>query len=260
MAILLLKLVLTPALIGVASLGARRWGPMVGGWLVSLPLTSGPVALFLAIDQGPAFGSAAAAASLAGCVAIAGFCVGYARMAPRGIAPAVAGAAAGWGAGALLADASLGLPPIAIAALVAATWAIAMVLTPVDSGDQLSTPAPRWELPLRMATGAVVVVLITGLAELLGPHVSGLLAMLPVIGTVLAVFAQLRAGAGSATRVVRGILGGLLGTAAFLGVVSAALGPLGIAGAFAAAALAIAVTQTLTIWALRARAAELASP
>ncbi len=59
MGFLVLKLVLTPVLIGGASLGARRWGPTVGGWIVSLPLTSGPVVLFLALDRGPAFAVAA---------------------------------------------------------------------------------------------------------------------------------------------------------------------------------------------------------
>jgi hypothetical protein len=35
--ILALKLVLTPVLIGGASLAARRWGPAIGGLIVALP-------------------------------------------------------------------------------------------------------------------------------------------------------------------------------------------------------------------------------
>jgi hypothetical protein len=34
---LLLKLVLTPILVGAASLAGRRWGAEVGGWLVGIP-------------------------------------------------------------------------------------------------------------------------------------------------------------------------------------------------------------------------------
>jgi hypothetical protein len=52
---LVLKLVLTPLLIGAASLAGRRWGPAIAGWLVGLPLTSAPVALFLALDLGIGF-------------------------------------------------------------------------------------------------------------------------------------------------------------------------------------------------------------
>lgn len=47
-----LKLVLTPLLIGMASVAGRRWGPMVSGRLIGLPLTSAPVVLFLALEQG----------------------------------------------------------------------------------------------------------------------------------------------------------------------------------------------------------------
>jgi hypothetical protein len=50
-ALLALKLVLTPLLIGVASLGARRWGTTAGGW---------------------------------SCVAIAAYCLTYSRLADRG--------------------------------------------------------------------------------------------------------------------------------------------------------------------------------
>ena len=42
MALLLLKLTITPAVIAVATLVARRFGPAVGGWLIGLPLTNGP--------------------------------------------------------------------------------------------------------------------------------------------------------------------------------------------------------------------------
>jgi O-antigen/teichoic acid export membrane protein len=50
-----LKLVLTPLLIAAASLARRRWGHAVSGWLLGLPLTSGPVAFFLAIERGASF-------------------------------------------------------------------------------------------------------------------------------------------------------------------------------------------------------------
>jgi hypothetical protein len=63
-----LKLILTPILIGSASLAGRKWGAALGGWLVGLPLTSGPIALFLALEQGTAFASRAALGILFGLV------------------------------------------------------------------------------------------------------------------------------------------------------------------------------------------------
>jgi hypothetical protein len=44
-------------------------------WLVGLPFTSAPVALFLAVGQGPAFAAAAAAGTLAGTISQAAFCL-----------------------------------------------------------------------------------------------------------------------------------------------------------------------------------------
>src|SRR5438270_7670225 len=83
MNLLWVKLILTPLLIAVATLAARRWGPIVGGWVAGLPLTSGPVSVFLAIEQGRAFASAAAQATLLGLVAVLSFCVGYSQSARR---------------------------------------------------------------------------------------------------------------------------------------------------------------------------------
>ena len=85
---LVLKLVLTPALIGGASLAARRWGHAVSGWLVGLPLTSGPIAFFLALERGTSFATAAAIGSLAGATAEVAFCVAYAAVAARVAWPA----------------------------------------------------------------------------------------------------------------------------------------------------------------------------
>jgi hypothetical protein len=78
---LALKLVLTPALIGAVSMAGRRWGPGVSGWLVGFPLRSGPVAFFLALDQGVSFAAGAAAGSMTGAAAQALFCVLYGRWA-----------------------------------------------------------------------------------------------------------------------------------------------------------------------------------
>src|SRR5260370_42337540 len=80
---LALKLVLTPALIGTATLAGRRWGQSVGGWLVGLPLTTGPVAFFIALDHGTAFAAAAVVGSLVGAVAEAAFGVAYGWRAAR---------------------------------------------------------------------------------------------------------------------------------------------------------------------------------
>jgi len=72
-----MKAAVTPVLIGSASWAGRRWGDAVGGWFVGLPLTSGPVVLFVSMEHGAAFGAATAAGVLAGCLSQTAFTLAY---------------------------------------------------------------------------------------------------------------------------------------------------------------------------------------
>src|SRR6185436_8290352 len=89
------KLILTPLLVSSASLAGRRWGPVLSGWIIALPLTSGPIALFIALELGPRTAIEAAAGSLLGGVCLLVFSLVYARAAsarlPWQAAIAVAG-------------------------------------------------------------------------------------------------------------------------------------------------------------------------
>src|SRR5579863_1629709 len=83
MSTLALKLAVTPLLILAASLAIRRWGEIVGGWFVGLPLTSAPVCFFLALDQGTAFAAGSCLGSLAGAASEAAFVFAYSAAARR---------------------------------------------------------------------------------------------------------------------------------------------------------------------------------
>ena len=91
MPLIVFKLVAPPLLILLASLAGRRWGDVIGGWLVGLPLTSGPVSVFLAVQYGADFAAAATDGSLAGAASQAAFSFGYAALAARGSALATLG-------------------------------------------------------------------------------------------------------------------------------------------------------------------------
>src|SRR5207302_11336796 len=91
MSVLAAKLILTPLLVAAATLTERRWGSAIGGWLAGLPLTSGPVSVFLVVQQGRAFAARSARATLHSLIAVVGFCVGYRLAAPRQI-PILSGA------------------------------------------------------------------------------------------------------------------------------------------------------------------------
>src|SRR6185369_16702178 len=77
MALLGPKLILTPLLIASASLAGRRWGALLSGWLIALPLTSGPIAAFIAVELGADAGAHAATGALVGASAQVAFAMAY---------------------------------------------------------------------------------------------------------------------------------------------------------------------------------------
>src|SRR5512142_2174725 len=77
---LLLKILVTPALIGTASLAGRRWGHSISGWLIALPLTTGPITFFLALNPGLAFAANSAAGTLAAGISQAAFVTAYSQL------------------------------------------------------------------------------------------------------------------------------------------------------------------------------------
>lgn len=247
-----LKVVLTPVLIGAASLAGRRWGTAVSGWLVGLPLTSGPVALFLTLEHGDAFAAAAAAGILAGTISQAAFSLAYAWLATRLPWPPALGGATIAFAAATLALSPLVLPVVFLFLLAVAVLTLTVQLLPPSAAARSGVDAtPRWDLPARMVFATGFVVLLTGLAPVLGAHLTGLLSPFPLYAAILAAFAHSRLGAAPATAVLRGLLFGLYGFAAFFLVLALLLEPARAAFAFAVAAAVGLVVQGGSLWLLR---------
>jgi hypothetical protein len=244
------KLVLTPLLVASTSVAGRRWGPALSGWLFALPLTSGPIALFIALEQGPAVAQQAAAGSLTGAVAQVGFAAAY-TLAPRraGWVPSLAVAT-----GAFFAVA-LALPPwppiVTFGLLVGAVVSFLAVF----GREQLPTAdvaqPPPWDIPARVVVATVLVVAISGLAPIVGGRPAGVLATFPVYASVLTTFAHAIRGGREASAVLRGLATGLLGFGAFFLALGVLLGDAGIAAAFAGALAIGLVVQGATLPLLR---------
>ena len=252
MAVLALKLGLTPLLIAAASLAARRWGPSVGGWLVALPLTSGPVAFFVALDRGASFAAGLALGSLGGLAAIAVFAFAYAATARRRapIAAFATGAVA-FAIGGLAVQPALDTSIWIVLVIVLVLLGGVVFILPSGRGVHVRVEYPWWDIPARMVVATVLVVGLTTIAPLLGPHVSGVISTFPVYLSVLTVFAHVRVGPAAAVEVLRGSLVGLFGTAAFFVVVVEGLGVIGVAPAFAAAIAAAVGIQALALRSIR---------
>jgi hypothetical protein len=249
-----LKLVLTPALIGAASLAGRRWGPAVSGWLIGFPFTSAPVVFFLAINQGAAFAAAASAGTMAGASSQAAFCVAYAWLASRGW-PIALGAGCLAFALSTAALQGLALPLPGSFALAISTLIVGLRVMPsaVPRSGEPATAAPRWDLGARMAVATAFVLLLTGVAPALGPRLTGLLAPFPLYGAVLAVFAHRVHGPASPIAVLRGLLAGLFGFTVFFLALALLLERAGTGLAFAAALALILALQAAALWSVRRR-------
>lgn len=248
-----LKLVLTPTLIGAASLAGRRWGPAVSGWLVGFPLTSAPVALFLALGEGVEFAAAAAVGTMIGTLSQAAFAVAYGWLARRRgwLLPVLGSCAAFALCTAVLRHVALPLP--AMAAVVAAGLVAALRLMPARRNPgavSVATP-PRWDLPARMGIATGFVLLLTGIASALGPRLTGLLSPFPLYAAILAIFAHRLDGPDAAIAVLRGLLAGLFGFAGFFLALAAVLERAGLAAAFAAAITLTLALQACALWLVR---------
>jgi hypothetical protein len=250
---LALKLILTPTLIGAVSLAGRRWGPGVSGWLIGLPLTSGPVALFLALDHGTHFAEGAAEGILAGVVALATFTLAYAWLA-FALDWRLA-LAASWAVFfATTAVMHQFTVPVVPMYLVGCALLLALlVLLPRKMSAGVPAIPPAWDIPLRMVVATAFLLLITGLAPRLGPQVSGLLAPFPIFASVLAAFTHRLQGAPAAARLFRGLALGMFAFASFFLVVGLVIERAPLVVTFLAASAVALLVQGGTLLLVRPR-------
>ena len=256
MEILLFRAVFAPCVVLLVSLAARRIGPRAGGRLLGTPTTTGPFLLLISLGEG----TRAAAGSIHGCVAgqvaVAGFCLGYGRLAPRlrpiwTLAAALACAAVAELVAAACAD-------IELTAALDMTLIIAGLLTwpapasddqPTDTADTAAPAAPhassRWEIPGRMAISGVTVLVAVAVADAAGPFAGGVLSSLPILLAIMAPSIHRSAGAVAGAQFARAALTSGPATISFLLVLDAALEPLGTPAAFALALAALALVDRL---------------
>lgn len=249
MNLLLLKALLTPSLIGLVSIAGRRWGPSVSGLLVGMPLTTGPVLLILALQNGTAFAADTARGIIFGTISVAFFCLAYAWIALRWRWP---GALIGSWLVFLTVTMLLQMVVLPLALAFAACVVVVAVglavfpRLPAKAGTV--EPPPAWDIPARMLVATAFVLLLTGVAPQLGPHLTGLLAPFPIFGTVLGAFTHAHAGTAAALRLMRGLLVGLLSFASFILVAGILIVPAGILAAFVAAIVTTLIVQGVSQW------------
>ena len=250
---LALKMAVTAGFVVLATATAERAGALVGALVATLPIAAGPAYVFLALDHDADFIAASALGSLAVNAVTAIYALVYAAWRRR----------ADW-------RSSL--------AAAMAVWTIARPGGPLDRMDahRRRDPQPRglpvctligrrlreivmplvtrrwYDIPLRAAMVALLVAVVVGLSARVGPAVTGMLAVFPIVLTSLMLILQPRIGGRATAAVLANTISGLGGFACCLLALHLAAVPLGSAAALTLA-LAVSIAANLSIWVARRR-------
>lgn len=251
MDILALKLILAPVIIGSASLAGRKWGPAVSGWIVGMPLTSGPVIFFVALSHDVVFAANAALGVISGGLSLVAYALTYAWLATRfRWYVAWIGSFVVFAISTTLLQ-SVTLPLIPIFLVVCAAIVLGLSLMPREEVEEGDAPFGRWDIPSRIIIGTSFILLITGSASFIGPRLTGLLTTIPLYVTILAIFAHRHQGSAAAAHVLRGLLYGMFAFAGFFITLGLLLEKAGITVSFLSAIVVTLAIQGTSLWILR---------
>ena len=221
-ALFYLKVIIAPVIVLSVSYLQRRFGDRFGGWLIGLPITTGPFLLIIGLQEGVAFAGKTAHGVLLGQMALIVFCWVYAFAAPRAswqVAIAI-GTSACLITGFLVTFFKFSIWVSGPTLIV--LWLVAMRGWPKSASFTRKISPPRWELPVRILVTLILLITLSALAPHLGAKVAGALSTYPVIASVLGAFNQRRFGAAATVSTLRGLMQTLpitMGFIFFLGLV-----------------------------------------
>jgi len=246
--VLVLKLILAPVIIGSASLAGRKWGSAVSGWLIGLPLTSGPVIFFLSLNHGVDFVMSSVLGTLSGGFSLVAFCLTYAWLAQYfNWVVATIGSLSAFAVVTIFMQ-NIMVPLFPLYLLVVLAIFLGMWLMPKQTEVLSAETKPgAWDIPVRILIGTGFILLLTEIASLIGPRLTGLLATIPLYTVILTAFAHRLQGSAGAINVLRGLLFGMLAFASFFLALGIVLEHTGLGSAFLVAIMVTLIVQGITL-------------
>jgi hypothetical protein len=248
------KMAVTAAFVIAATKAAERSGALIGAMIATLPIAAGPSYFFLALEHDPAFIADGALASLLANTANAVFALVYAALAQRrGLALSLGAALVAWAAMTSL------LRLVPWTTLTAVLFNLAMFAVCLPLAQRIRAAAmppvrPRWfDVPLRALMVGVLVASVVELSSSLGPTVTGILAVFPIVLISLTLILHPRVGGPATASVLAHTIAGLVGFSLCCLTARVAVPVLGNALGLSLA-LATAIVANLGIFALRRRA------
>lgn len=249
--LLLLKMAVTAGFVVLASLIAERASALIAAMIATLPISAGPAYTFIALQHDAHFVAQSALSSLSVNVVVATTALVYAMRAQRhGLLASIGPALAVWLGLALVVNA---VPWTTMTAVLFNAVGLSLCIA---LGDRFChAPVPpvprRWSDSLvraAMVAGLVAAVVIA--SEIVGPKLTGILAVFPTVLTSLMLILHRRIGGPATGAVLANTLIGLAGFA-FCGLTAHLLvEPLGTAAGLSAA-LAVSIAANLLIWFIR---------
>jgi hypothetical protein len=245
---LALRMAVTAAFVVSASVITERSGPVIGALVATLPISTGPSYVFLALDHDAAFIAEGALASLPINAATIWLALTYVVLAQRrSAAVSFAGAALVWIALATLSRTvhwSLAGGLLANAV----TFAICLPLMARFRHVKMPLITRRWyDIPLRASLVATLVAIVVTLSGWVGPSVSGMIALFPVVFSSIMLILHPRIGGPPTAAVIANGGWGLIGFGIALAVLHVAALRCGSVVALSLA-LATCVSWNLGLW------------
>lgn len=211
--LLLLKMALAAGIVVGCSLLAEKAGPLLAAMIATLPISIGPIYVFLALDHDAAFISQSALASMSGNLGNALLCLVYVLLAQRhGVVVSLLPALASWLATVSLLN-RLHLPVAIVLGLTVLVFPLVhLALRRYGQVRPDHPPGRPWyAIPLRALGVALLAGSVTVLSETVGPVWSGAFAAAPIVLPSLIVMLQPRIGGRATAALIANCVLGLFG-------------------------------------------------
>jgi len=250
---LLIKMGVTAAFVVIASMVAERAGPLIGAMVSTLPISAGPAYAFLSLDHDSAFVAQSVLTSLPVNAATGVYALIYAALAQRlRLILSLPIALGSWFVLAIAIE-HVNWTLVGALAFNVAAFLICVPLAHRFQFARMPLALRRWyDAPLRAAVVACLVATVVGLSGRIGPAVTGVLAVFPIVLTSLILILHPRIGGPATAAVIANTQWGLAGFSAALATLQITVVPLGAAGALAVALL-VSIGWNVTTWFLRRR-------
>jgi hypothetical protein len=246
---LALRMAVSAGFVVSASFIAERAGPVIGALVATLPISAGPAYVFLALDHDASFITEGALASLPINAATIFLSLTYVLLAQRhGVLLSSLAAVIVWLVLASIIHA-VHWSLLAGLAVNVVTFAICVpILKRFQHVEKMPLITRRWyDIPLRASLVATLVATVVTLSGWVGPTISGILALFPVVFTSMMLILHPRIGGPPTAAVIANGVWGLMGFGLAIAVLHVAVLNFGSAVGLSLA-LATCIAWNLALW------------